>query len=208
MRRLCVLGICCAFALPLLSQECPTPTKEDLKKEAVPFCLVAQKIQDALDQYNQTATEEPGGKANLALSTADFDFKVATSKNLGFSFSILVFKIGASRQVDTTEEVTYSYEVPKKQPGEFAPKWTPQDFSKELINAIAEASRNFQAVPSIGKAVKKSLTVNLSYGVKWDFTAGVTIPIQLVTVNPSGDRNSTQTQTVKLTFVDPATLKP
>ena len=196
----CFLVTLCAF-----SQDCPIPTSSDKSKDAVPFCLVAQKIESALAQYNQTLSENGGGKP-LALSNADFDFKTVTSKSGGFSFSILVLKLGATRQVDSTNEVTYSYAVPQKKSGDFAPQWAPQDFSAQLIQAIRQASKEMQSVPSLGKAQFKTLTLNLSYGVKWDFSAGLTLPIQLVTIAPNVDRNQTATQSVKLTFVDPSVL--
>jgi hypothetical protein len=42
--------------------------------------------------------------------------------------------------------------------------------------------------------------VTLAYTVKWDFNAGATVPIELVTVGGSLDKNKASTQTVKLVF--------
>ena len=117
------------------------------------------------------------------------------------TFSILVFNVGATRQVDSTDDVTFSYQVPKPSKT-FSTESLKNnlDFSEQLVETIQAAAEQVKATKSVGDAQFKTLTVNLAYGVKWDFKAGATLPIQLVTIGGSFDRNKTSTQSVKLTF--------
>jgi hypothetical protein len=197
--KLILSVICLLFTAPLFAQDCPIPEKSKTKKtDPIPLCLVAQKIKQALDDYNT----DP--RKSLELSKAEFDFKTVRSTSGGLKFSILVFTFGATRQVDSTDDVTFSYEVPVK--ALTASEFTAQiekghDFSRELINTIKAAAEQLKATQTVGKAKFKTLTINLAYGVKWDFSAGVTVPISIVTIGGTFDRNKTKTQSVKLTFV-------
>ncbi len=202
-RRVTKSLLCVAWSVVVLvgsgfADECPIPEKTKTKTtDPVPLCLVAKKIKQALDDYNA----DP--KA-LRLSAAEFDFKTVRSTSGGFSFSILVFKVGATHQVDSTDDVTFSYAVPAKPKSEteFALLKENPDFSKELVQTIRDAAKQLASTESVGDAKFKALTINLAYAVKWDFSAGVTIPVQLVTLGGTFDRNKSTTQSVKLTFGD------
>jgi hypothetical protein len=203
MRKVFLGVVFSLIVIPLLGQECPIPVKTKTKiDDPVPLCLVAFKIKKALDDYNNDPTTQKDPA--LKLSKAEFDFKTVRSKNGGLKFSILVLNVGATRQVDSTDDVTFSYEVPSKSKSitdeGFLSESANPDFSKQLIDTIKEAANQLQTTKAIGEAKFKTLTINLAYGVKWDFAAGVTIPIQLVTIGGSFDRNKTSTQSVKLTF--------
>ncbi len=196
MNKAFLVALCALLMIPAFGENCPLPVQTKTKKDdPVPLCLVASKIKKALDDYNS----DPNA---LKLSKAEFDFKTVTSTSGGFKFSILVFNVGATHQIDSTDDVTFAYEVPTPQEGisTYALKAGP-DFSKELIQTIRDAAKQVAATQSMGNTKFKALTVSLAYGVKWDFSAGATIPIQLVTVGPSFDRNKASTQSVKLTFV-------
>jgi len=189
----------------LAAQDCPIPTKEKTKaSDPVPLCLVAAKIKLALDDYNIQAEKE--SKFLPPLAKAEFDFKVVRSTSGGPKISFLIFAIGTTKQVDSTDEVTFSYEVPKKPPIEseaaFADREKSPDFSKELIETLEAAAEQVAQTKNVGQAQFKTVVVNLAYAVKWDFSAGVTVPIQLVTIGGSFDRNKTTTQSVKLTFAE------
>jgi len=180
-----------------IGEDCPIPDKSKTKKkDPIPLCLVAHKIKQALDDYNA----DPGA---VKLSKADFEFKTVRSTSGGIKFDILVFNVGSTVQVDSTDDVTFSYEVPKKEltAAEYAEKREKDhDFSKQLIQTIKDAAEQLKATQRVGEAKFKTLTINLAYGVKWDFNAGATVPIQLITIGGTFDRNMTRTQSVKLTF--------
>ena len=98
-------------AIPVFAQDSPIPDKAKTKKtDPIPLCLVARKIKKALDDYNADPKTE---KSLPKLSRAEFDFKAVRSTSGGLKFSILVFSVGATQQIDSTDEVTFSYEVPK-----------------------------------------------------------------------------------------------
>lgn len=204
MRKLILGTTCFLLAIPAFPQDCPKPDVSKTKKtDPVPLCFVATKIKKALDDYNA----DPGTEKNLLpkLSKAEFDFQTVRSKSGGFQFSILVFSLGTAHEVDSTDDVTFSYEVPKPAQLEAESAFAERikndhDFSKELIETIRAAAQQLKATQAVGEAKFKTLTVNLAYGVKWDFTAGATVPIQLVTVGGNFDRNKATTQSVKLTF--------
>jgi hypothetical protein len=125
---------------------------------------------------------------------------VARATTGGFKVSFFVFTLGTTKEFDSVDDVTFSYQVPPKKAG-FAPHKTPTpDFSKQLVETIKAAAEQIKQTNSIGKATFKSLTVTLAYTVKWDFNAGATVPIELVTVGGSLDKNKASTQTVKLVF--------
>ncbi len=74
----------------------------------VPLNLVALQVTHTLDLFNAEAAAGSLPK----LSRVVFDFNTAATQGAGFSFNILIFKIGASRQATTTNEVTFTYAVP------------------------------------------------------------------------------------------------
>jgi hypothetical protein len=202
--KLILASVCLLLSIPAFAQNCPVPDKSKTKKtDPIPLCMVAQKIKKALDDYNADPTTEKGSLPKL--SKAEFDFKVVRSTSGGLKFSILVFSVGATTEIDATDDVTFSYEVPK--PTQFETESVfeeriakDHDFSKELIDTIKAAAEQLKATQAVGDAKFKTLTINLAYGVKWDFTVGATVPIQLVTIGGNFDHNKTSTQTVKLTF--------
>lgn len=200
MNKAFIIALCALLTIPAFGDDCPVPVQSKTKKnDPVPLCLVANKIKTALDDYNN----DPDTRNNpaLKLSTAEFDFKTVTSTSGGFKFSILVFNVGTTKQIDSTDDVTFAYAVPPSSGSKgFLELKASPDFSKELVQTIKDAAKQVAATQSVAGAKFKTLTVNLAYGVKWDFSVGATIPIQLVTIGPSLDRNKTTTQSVKLTF--------
>ncbi len=66
-----------------------------------------------------------------------------------------------------------------------------------------------QALEAAAAAVKnsnteqlqfKKLAVTIQFGVKWDGSGGVNIPVSLVTVGPNVDVNKNPVQSVKVVF--------
>ncbi len=59
----------------------------------------------------QKDSTQPKGLPKL--SSAVMDFKTTTGKTVGFTFSVFVFKVGASREKDVTDDLSFTYSVPK-----------------------------------------------------------------------------------------------
>jgi hypothetical protein len=207
--------VCSVFFLATLNlyaaDVCSVPPEARAKPQdtPVPLCLVAQKIAATLDEYNRAPGTIAGALPQL--SKAVFEFKTVSSTTAGFKFCILVFSLGTSHRTDSTNAVSFAYVVPPPQtnPGfQFHGKHPqPQDFSQNLIQTLQDAAEQIKLTRSVGAARFKTLTVTLAYGVSWDFNAGATVPISLVTLGGTLDHSRADTQTVELTFEDPAKPK-
>jgi hypothetical protein len=182
-------------------------SKKD-KKEPIPLCLAARKIQDALDAYN--SDPETLTRALPELNSAEFEFKTVTDNTVGGKVGFLILSFGVSRKGESTNDVTYTYEVPTAKPAGLgssnalllAKNEKPRDFSCQLIRNLQQAAIQVKETTPIGKTKFKSLTISMAYGATWDETGGITVPIHLVTVGGTLDHTSTDTQTVKLKFQD------
>jgi hypothetical protein len=79
------------------------------------LAAVVQLVEHALKCYQALSKDldplQPKGLPKI--SSAVMDFKTTIGKTVGFSFSIFVFKVGASREKDVTDDVSFTYSVPK-----------------------------------------------------------------------------------------------
>ena len=190
------------LAVPALSQQCPTPADAyKLDKDTVPLCLVTGKIKETLDKYNSDPTV---GKTPLpTLTNAEFGFKTTRSTSGGFSLNLFIFKIGTTRQSDTSEEVTFAYAKPKNDQATlgFHVGKKPHDFSEDLLSLLKNSATQVKEAQAFGDLPLSSLTLSLSFGVTWDVSAGVTVPVvAMVTAGGTFDRKMADVQTVKLTY--------
>jgi hypothetical protein len=190
------------------------PTKKDKKKKEdnndnlVPLSLVVCEVQHALDTY-QADPEVERQHALPKLLTADFDFKTVLDTKGTIGISILIFKIGASYEKQTTNDVDFQYE-PKSRHKVEANLLPPKNFQEELIDTIkaaAKAKQEQEKVQSLSKdpLVFKQLGVTLSFGVTKDINVGAAIPIHLVTLSPGLDHSKNSVQSVKLVFAEKGT---
>jgi len=137
------------------------------------------------------------------ITSAALDFKTTTGKTTGLSFSIFVFKIGASKEKDVTDEVTFTYSVPKKIAApqiQALAKPVPPDLFKELVKEIAAAASAAQAQSTALGLPLSEVSITVAYGIKFDENAALNLPISLVTIGGNGNYNKNNTQTIKLTF--------
>jgi len=76
---------------------------------------VVATVEQALKCYQQTAKNpDPSQPKGLPkLTSATMDFKTTTSTSGGFSISFFIFKIGASSEKDVTDDLSFTYSVPK-----------------------------------------------------------------------------------------------
>jgi len=165
---------------------------------------VVQLVDHALKCYQALSKDldplQPKGLPKI--SSATMDFKTTTGKTVGFSLSIFVFKVGASREKDVTDDIAFTYSVPKVvAPGpKGITKPAPADLFAELVKEVAAAANAAQAQSTaLGMPLSK-VQITVSYGIKFDGNVGVSVPISLVTIGGNGDYNKNDTQTITLTF--------
>jgi hypothetical protein len=166
---------------------------------------VVQTVEQALKCYQalsgQSDPLQPKGLPKI--SSAVMDFKTTTGKTIGFSFSIFVFKVGASREKDVTDDVSFTYSPPKqvalpKGPG--LARATPASFYEELVKEVQAASSSAQAQSTALGLPLSKVSITVAYGIKFDGNIALNVPIHLVTIGGNGDYNKNNTQTVTLTF--------
>jgi hypothetical protein len=166
---------------------------------------VIQTVEQALECYQiLSGAKDPMQPAGLPrLSSAVMDFKTTSGETVGFTFSIFVFKIGASREKDVTDDLSFTYSVPK--PPVIAPhfgasKPSPAQLFAELVKEVQAAARAAQAQSTaLGMPLSK-VGITVSYGIKFDGNASLNVPVELVTAGGNGDYNKNNTQTISLTF--------
>src|SRR5690349_15810036 len=168
------------------------------------LAAVVQLVDHALKCYQALSKDldplQPKGLPKI--SSAVMDFKTTTGKTVGFSFSIFIFKVGASREKDVTDEVSFTYSIPKVilPPTQGLAKPAPVDLFKELVKEVAAAASAAQTQSTALGLPLSKVQIQISYGIKFDGNVGVSVPISLVTVGGNGDYNKNNTQTITLTF--------
>jgi len=166
---------------------------------------VIQTVEQALKCYQSlTGGSDPDQPKGLPkLSSATLDFKTTTAKTVGFSISFFIFKVGASREKDVTDDVSFTYSVPKTVvPTKAASflKPTATDLFSELVKDVQAAANTAKTQSTaLGMPLSK-VQITIGYGIKFDGNVSINAPIQLVTIGGNGDYNKNNTQTITLTF--------
>jgi hypothetical protein len=196
----------CDAPMPITSPA-PAYQKSNLPKQpdqTADLPSVVQTVEKALECYQALSREkdplQPKGLPKLA--SAMLDFKTTTSKTVGFTFSVFVFKIGASGEKDITNDISFTYAPkPKTLPkGEGFVKKGPAPLYEELVKAVAAAASAAQAQSALLGLPLNKVSVMVSYGIKFDGNVSINVPVQLVTIGGNGDYNKNNTQTITLTF--------
>lgn len=168
--------------------------------DAAPLDLIIPQVKAALDLYQKNVGSGPDALPPLA--SAEFDFKTTTAKVQGLTINLLIFKLGGSHEKDVVNDVTFTYAVPPppKPVAGLQSKKKPPTLTEQLANTIQNAAEAVKASKQFGKLTFSKFTVNVQYGVKWDGSIGVNVPISLVTLGLSADVNKNTVQSVKLVF--------
>lgn len=177
-------------------------TKQPDKTADLPS--VIRTIEQALKCYQQVSgdKDELQPKGLPKLKSVDMDFKTTTGQTVGVSFSIFIFKIGASREKDVTDDITFTYSVPSVPSsgvGHFR-KPTPPSLYEELVKDIQAAARAAQSQSTVLGKPLSSVKITVSYGIKFDGNVSINVPVSLVTIGGNGDYNKNNTQSLSLTF--------
>jgi hypothetical protein len=193
---------------PKLAAPAPAYEKKNIGNQpagTADLPTVVQMVEQALKCYQALSKDidplQPKGLPKI--SSAVLDFKTTTGKTVGFSFSIFVFKIGASREKDVTDDLSFTYSVPKQvglPPTKGFAKPAPVDLFAELVKEVAAAASAAQAQSTaLGMPLSK-VSITVAYGIKFDANASLNLPVSLVTIGGNGDYNKNNTQTITLTF--------
>ena len=191
-----------------ITSPAPGYKKTDIEKQpnqTADLPSVIQTVEHALECYQVlSGAKDPMQPAGLPrLSSAVMGFKTTSGETVGFTFSIFVFKIGASREKDVTDDLSFTYSVPKPpafSPHFAAPKPTPAPLYAELVKEVQAAARAAQAQSTaLGMPLSK-VGITVSYGIKFDGNVSLNAPVELVTIGGNGDYNKNNTQTITLTF--------
>jgi len=199
-----------AFALPLFPQENQPASVQKTQAEAsaesqppntVDLNTVIKQVKAAVDEYQKNRGSGPD--ALPPLSAAEFDFRTTTGTVGGLAINLFIFKIGASREKDVVNDVTYTYTLPKPKPPSgvgVLRNQKPIPLTEALAQSIQNAATTLKNAGSLGELNFSKLTVAIQYGVTWDGNGGVNIPIQLVTLGLNVDKNKNSVQSVRLVF--------
>jgi hypothetical protein len=185
----------------LVSTGCVTQhTAPTTDADHVPLPKVIEQVNLALKEYQ--SNRGTGETYELPpLSSAEFDFKTTTATVLGGTVTVLILKFGVSHENDLTNDVTFTYSLPKPQKGTtLESEEPPPSLKDQLAQAIQSAAKSIKGASTAAGLPFSKLTVNIQYGVKWDGNAGVTAPVSLVTLGLTGDVNRNTIQSVKLVF--------
>ena len=165
----------------------------------VPLDSVVAQVQRALARYQ--ATLGSGPDALPPLKSADFEFKTAVEKSTGFSVNLLIFTIGAAKQTDVVNEVSFTYNVPRASQRDIEKYRKAMNVEDQLFETIRGAARAVQTGGgAVGHLPLGQLSITLQYGVRWDTSAGAHARIQIVTVGLKADRGDNSVQTIRLVF--------
>jgi hypothetical protein len=150
------------------------------------------------------ASRGSGPDALPHLQQAKFDFKTTTAKVGGFTVSFFIFKLGASKESDTTNQLSFTYSLPKPPGTGHALKIAkpPQPLADALVADMQGAAAAIKTRAKIDNLTFKELTITLQYGIQFDGNIGINVPIQLVTIGANYDSKRNDVQTVTLTFSD------
>jgi hypothetical protein len=181
-----------------------------LQDRTVPLGLVVCLVEKALTAYQQSPEVNAQGQDVLPhILTADFDFKTVVDLKGTAGIGFYIFKIGASYDKQTTNDVDFQFTPPPKAVG-FVESKPAESFQEELLNTIKSAAaavkqEQMKPVPADVKdpLVFKQLSVTLSYGVTKDVNGGITLPINVITLTAQLDRSKNAVQSVKLVFAPP-----
>jgi hypothetical protein len=168
--------------------------------DTIPLADVIAQVTDALQEYQKNRGS--GATQELPpLSSAEFDFKTTTSKTAGLSISLFIFKFGASHEKDVVNDVTYTYSLPEPKKGPaLQGSHPPPSLKDQLAQTLQSAAKAVKESSTAAGLPFSKLTVNLSYGVKWDINAEGKPQISFVTLGLTGDASKNTVQSVKVTF--------
>ena len=188
--------------------ETSASTKQPHAHRTFPLKDVLSEVELALDDYQRDATEDSSEnqsqKMNLPkLKTATFNFKTTVDSSTSSQISFFIFTIGGGRSTETTNEVSFEYQVPEAHRQSSTASITSGNSHIQLRNnlahTISEAAKAVCALNAFHKMPLKQVSITISYGVKWDEKAGAIEPM-LVTSGFNFEKSKNAIQSITLSF--------
>lgn len=181
---------------------------DSFKDQVVPLALVVCEVENALDAYQQSKDVDDNTLPKIL--SADFDFKTVVDTKGSLGIGLFIFKIlGGSIDKQKTDEVDFQY-VPKSLLRTAIEARKAQTFQDELVAVITNAATAVKQQNSLparpgdnDPLVFKQLSVSVSFGVTKAVQAGVSVPINIVTLTAELDHSKNSVQQVKLIFGPP-----
>lgn len=223
LRAVSALALCLCLGVAS-AQRTEGTGKPANANDFVALADVVNVVENVLvEVQKQVATTDP------QLKSAEFDFQTTTTSDVHGGVVLSVLSLEGEHEKDATRETDFVYSVPAGNAGgALSPNsvavfgWVktlwdklhgtakPEDFNQTLpaaIIAAAMTTRQVRAIANPGGAAlsHRSFVITLSFAVSNSFNAGADASTLLM-VGPEAryGRTARTTQTVKLTFEDPA----
>jgi hypothetical protein len=159
-------------------------------------------VEAAINCYQTSIGSGPD--ALPPLKQADFDFKTTTGKIGGISVSFFIFQLKASKEKDTTNEITFTYGLKTSSEGlALKRKAPPIQLADALVSDMQAAAAAVKDAAKLGKLNFNQLKVVLQFGIQFEGNVAINAPVQIVTLGASGDYKKNEVQSVTLTFASP-----
>jgi hypothetical protein len=189
---------------------CPTPPllnhnpakSMDAPPGTADLDSVLAAVGAAIKCYQDNRGDGPDALPHL--QQAQFDFKTTTGKVGGVTVSFFIFKLGTSKEVDSTNQLSFTYSRQKATNAGNALKIEkkPQFLADAVVADMQSAAAAVKLRARLNDLTFNKFTLTLQYGIVFDGNVGVNVPIQLVTLGPTVDRKRNDVQTITLTFSD------
>jgi hypothetical protein len=192
-----VLTLFLLFMFSMTSLQAQSNPKTPSDPGALP--AVIQQVTGALQEYQDSRGSGPDALPPLA--QAQFDFKTTIKTSGGFTLNLFVFKFGTTHENDQTNDVEFTYALPKPKSMRSMTSQAPSTQLKDVLaQTIQSAALSVKNGGKVAGLPLNSLKVTLSFAVDWNVDGGGQVTYSIVTagLNASKDKNSIQT--VVLTF--------
>jgi hypothetical protein len=192
------LGCLQATAAETQPTKCPTPSVPEtpgLSAAGAPpksadLSSVISTVEAALKCYQDNIGS--GQDALPPLLQADFDFKTTTAKTGGLTISFFIFKLGATREKDVTNDITFTYKVPPppkpiKGVGFTGKNHGPTPLSDAIVADLQGVAAALKTSSQAAGLPFLQTKIAIQFGVVNDGNVTISAPVQLVTLGPNVD---------------------
>lgn len=183
------------FFAPSLQAQSSPPAPSD--PGALP--AVIQQVTSALQEYQNNRGSGPDALPPLA--QAQFDFKTTTKTSAGITINLFIFKFGTTHENNLTNDVEFTYAMPKPKSISPLTRQVPLPQLKDLLaQTIQSAAASVKASGKVAGLPLNSLKVTLCFAVDWKVGGGGQVTYSIVTAGLDASKDKNSIQTVVLTF--------
>jgi hypothetical protein len=209
--RILHLSLLCVFlGLPFsgvaqTSTTTPKPSKPNITKpaaDAVALDAVIMQVKTALAATEGIVEQ----KTPMRMKTVTLTFQTVSTKEVGPTINLWIIKFGHKVEKDVTQQMTIVLGPPSP-PRTGLASSIDEELEAQILTAVTGVANASQ--PPVPLQPQK-LTIDMSFVVKEDTTAGATAKFTLipVTLDMSGELKKETTQKLSLEFDAPNAAKP